>query len=136
MKPCLSLNTAGTELQIPLLLATGTNATVSKMLIALQTERGKWTDDDTFGLPWQTISTKTNLEIEALVRSLIAAVSGVLSVNSVSVSRENGLANIALNVTISSDDGPFIVEVGALEQAGQYPQTWYNTMGLNFGDFC
>ncbi len=136
MKPCLSLNTEGSALQVPLLLAIGVPATVSKMLIALQTERGKWTDDDTFGLPWQTISTKSNLEIEGLVRSLIANVAGVIEVNSVSVSRASGVASIGVNVTISSDTGPITVEVGALEQAGQYPTTWYNALGLTFGDFC
>lgn len=136
MKPCLSLDAAGLELRVPLLLATGVPATVTKMLIALQTERGKWTDDDTFGLPWQTISTKSSLEIEGLVRSLIAAVDGVISVNSVIVTRSGGAATIRVNVTLSSDTGPITVEVGALEQAGQYPTTWYDSLGLNFGDFC
>ncbi len=136
MRPCLALRGDGTELQIPLTLARGVNSTVARIRIALYTERGKWTDDVLFGLPWKEMGLLTEVEIEGLVRSLVGSLDGVLSIVSCVVSRADEAATISLVCRLSSDEGPVIVEIGALSTAGNYPETWYNLLGLDFTGFC
>lgn len=136
MKPCLALQGDGTQLQIPLVLAKGVNSTVARIRIALYTERGKWLDDVNFGLPWKEIGLFSEVEIEGLVRSLVGSLDGVLSIVSCVVTKSGEDATISLVVRLSSDEGQITVEIGALSTAGQYPETWYNVLGYNYGDFC
>lgn len=135
MKPCLALNSLGTELQIPLQLSKGPVATLHKCLIAFQTELGKWLDDDLFGMDWQHLTSKRNVEIESKTRSLIAAVDGVIRVESVVVNNANGNCSITC-IAIFQGLTEIRIQFGVLSEAGQYPMAWYNSLGLNFASMC
>lgn len=136
MKPCLALTGDGTKLQIPLTLAKGVNSTIARIRIALYTERGKWPDDVNFGLPWLSMTTLSEVEIEGLVRSLVGSLDGVLSITSCTVTKANEDLTVSLVLRLASDEGAAVVEIGALSTAGNYPETWYASLGYDYGSFC
>jgi hypothetical protein len=135
--PCLALDETGKKLAIPLRLATGINATVHKILIRIQTILGEWPEDISFGLNWPKFGPGTQaVEIEGLVRIQLLAVQDVSEVVSVNVEKLGSNMTINALVRIQDGTGNVLVEIGSMSTAGNYPETWYNLLGVDYAQEC
>lgn len=133
IKPCLALNEDFSRLATPLRLCYGANAIMTRVMICLQTQRGEWLDDDFFGIPWLKIGPATSdVEIEGLIKTQVLGLEGVLEVRDFSISRADIGMTIDMVITIKDENGPTLVKIGLLAEAGQYPKAWYDLLGIEF----
>lgn len=134
---CLALDETLKKLAIPLRLATGVTATVHKILIRIQTQKGAWGEDVNFGIDWLSFGpSTTTVEIEGIVRQQIGAVQDVIEVVSVDVTKTGEQISIDARVRIQDGTGNVIVQIGSLASAGNYPEPWYNLLGVDYSQEC
>jgi hypothetical protein len=112
----LALDSTGTELAIPLRIATGAEAVATQIRIALQTIRGTWLDDDRLGLPWPRLlaGRPQPVEVEALVREQLRRLPSVVAVRAVEVQRVGEDWSISVDVLAadpSASSGESLISV-------------------------
>ena len=137
IKPCLALVEDYSKLAIPLRNCGGAQAVMTKLMIRLQTQKGAWGDDETFGIAWPDIGPEiTAVEIEGLIRIQADQVDGVIEIIRCTVTKIGDQVTIDLYVRIEDPAGPQIVQIGLLQTAGNYPEAWYNMLGIDFESEC
>lgn len=96
------------HLQIPHAYATGSDAVIAQVRLCLETQRGTYPDDDLWGVPytdWMTRPSVTDAEITITIRSMLVQIPGVLSVDSITVTRRPVLT-IATALTVQGEGAP------------------------------
>jgi|GEM_PF-6279682 len=128
IRPCLALTpTSPPTLAMPLRLATGAEAVLTRVAVRLWTIRGTWPDDTLLGLPHLAWSGPTvpAVEVEAGVRRQIAAVDGVLEVSSVTASWVGAERALTVELIVEGDDGEAVAAVVSDTPEGYAPAAWY-----------
>lgn len=127
-RPCLALDASGRQVAFPLQLVRGALAVLTRCRVALETVRGSWPDDVSFGLPvleWLEDPSLPDIEVESVVRLMLEDIEGVVSVVDVQAQRVDDDLHVTAHLKVRDDDGELVeARVGALDDDLRMPAVW------------
>ncbi len=124
IKPTMGFAPGARWPQIPHYVATGPQAVLAKVQLAMETQRGTWPQDEQWGLPiprWLARPATADVEIQGTVRRMLLQIPGVVSVDRVEITR-GATMQIDVGITIRSDDEVVSAEVAAVQATMDDPR--------------
>lgn len=126
--PCLALDSTGRQPAVPLRMVSGPAAVATRIRLRLDSIRGSWLEDIRIGLidlDLLDLPATPPVVWEGRARAQLREVNGVLSVDSVVVTKSGSSMSIAASVTVDSGDtGPVRVTVFS-DSDEPAPGAWY-----------